>query len=192
MRARMAIAVSGVTVEMREVVLRDKPPEMVEVSPKATVPVLVHGEGVLDESLDIMRWALRQNDPEKWLQHIDEDLIAANDGSFKQNLDRYKYPSRYDLADGSEHRDAALPHLEMLNDNVTASGYLGLGKAGLTDIALFPFVRQFAATDPSWFEALPLKPLHHWLDNLVTSPLFGTIMKRYPQWHAGDEPTYFP
>jgi glutathione S-transferase len=192
MRARMAIAVSGVTVEIREVVLRDKPPEMLEVSPKATVPVLVHGQSVLEESLDIMRWALRQNDPVKWLQHVDEDLIAANDGPFKQHLDRYKYPSRYDLADGTEHRDAALPHLKTLNDKVAASGYLGSAQAGFTDIALFPFVRQFAATDPNWFASLPLPALHHWLDNLVTSSLFDAVMKRYPQWRAGDEPTYFP
>ncbi len=96
----MAIAVSGLKVEIREVVLRDKPPELLEISPKATVPVLVDGERILDESLDIMHWALRQNDPDNWLEHIDEELIAANDGPFKQQLDRYKYPGRYDLQDG--------------------------------------------------------------------------------------------
>lgn len=192
MRARMAIAVSGLTVELREVVLRDKPLELFEISPKATVPVLLDGERVLDESLDIMRWALQHNDPDKWLQHIDDDLIAANDGPFKQHLDRYKYPGRYDLADGNDHRDAALAHLEMLNAKLAASGYLGSSRPSFNDIALFPFVRQFAATDPNWFEALPLEPLRHWLDSLVSSPLFLAIMKRYPQWRSGDAPTFFP
>ena len=99
MRARMAVAVSGAEVELREVVLRDKPPEMLEASPKGTVPVLLLPDGnVLEESLDIMRWALGRNDPENWLAHVDADLIAANDGPFKQALDRYKYPHRYDSA----------------------------------------------------------------------------------------------
>jgi glutathione S-transferase len=192
MRARMAIAVSGLKVEIREVVLRDKPPELLEISPKATVPVLVDGERILDESLDIMHWALRQNDPDNWLEHIDEDLIAANDGPFKHQLDRYKYPGRYDLQDGSHHRDAALVHLRALNDKLRFNGYLVSKHPSFTDMALFPFVRQFGATDQSWFDALPLPELHRWLDNLVTSPLFATIMKRYPQWHAGDPPTNFP
>lgn len=192
MRARMAIAISGVNVELREVVLRDKPQELREASLKATVPVLVDGARVLDESLDIMRWALAQNDPELWLDHVDEELIATNDGPFKHHLDRYKYPSRYDLQDGNAHRDAALAHLELLNERVAIGGYLGPGRPAFTDIALFPFVRQFAATDPYWFDALPLPDLKRWLENLVTSSLFHANMTRYPQWRTGDPPTYFP
>ena len=193
MRARMAVAVSGVLVELREVVLRDKPPEMLEASPKGTVPVLVLSNGrVLEESLDIMRWALSQGDPEGWLGHIDQNLISASDGPFKQALDRYKYPHRYDLTDGTVHRDAALGHLANLNALLTDAPYLGGATPAFTDIALFPFVRQFAATDAAWFAALPLPALQSWLSALVGSELFAAIMTRYPQWKAGDAPVHFP
>jgi glutathione S-transferase len=189
----MAIAASGVRVELREVVLRDKPPEMIAVSPKGTVPVLVLGDGqVVDESLDIMRWALAQNDPANWLAHADAGMVAANDGPFKQALDRYKYPHRYGLADGLEHRDAALKHLSGLNAILAAQRYLGGSAPAFTDIALFPFVRQFAATDQIWFDALPLSALQAWLHGLLASDLFGQIMTRYPKWTAGDEVAVFP
>ncbi|MCE2730070.1 MAG: glutathione S-transferase [Sphingomonadaceae bacterium] len=193
MRARMAVTVSGARVELREVVLRDKPPEMIAVSPKGTVPVLVVGDDhVVDESLDIMRWALAQNDPADWLAHADADMISANDGPFKQALDRYKYPHRYGLADGLEHREVARDHLSGLNDVLAAQPYLGGSAPAFTDIALFPFVRQFAATDPLWFDALPLPALQAWLNGLLASDLFGQIMTRYPKWTAGDEIILFP
>lgn len=193
MRARMAVAVSGVTVELREVVLRDKPPEMLEASPKGTVPVLLLPDGgVLEESLDIMRWALSQGDPEGWLAHDDQNLVSASDGPFKQALDRYKYPHRYDLIDGSAHRDAALMHLDALDTLLAAAPYLGGAGPAFTDIALFPFVRQFAATDTEWFAALPLPALQRWLSALIESDLFATIMTRYPQWKEGDAPVQFP
>lgn len=192
MRARMAIAVSGVKVELREVVLRDKPREMLEASPKGTVPVLVLPKGdVIDESLDIMRWALGQNDPENWLAHVDVGLITANDGPFKHALDRYKYPHRYDLEGGLAHRDMALTHLAGLNERVDTPPFLGGEQRGFTDIALFPFVRQFAATDPAWFAAQPLPALHRWLEEITGSALFASIMHRYPRWTAGDAPTHF-
>jgi glutathione S-transferase len=192
MRARMAIAASGVQVELREVVLRDKPAEMLEISPKGTVPVLLLPNGqVIEESLDIMRWALDRNDPENWLAHVDEDLIAANDGRFKQALDRYKYPHRYGLADSFAQRDPALVHLEKLNDRLADCAFLGGAKRGFTDIALLPFVRQFAATDRAWFNAQPLPALQSWLTSLTQSELFAAIMTRYPQWRAGDTPTIF-
>ncbi len=193
MRARMAVAVSGMPVELREVVLRDKPAEMLEASPKGTVPVLVLPDGrVLEESLDIMRWALSQCDPEGWLRHHDQNLVSASDGPFKQALDRYKYPHRYDLPDGTEHRDAALTHLGALNDSLSGAPYLGGAQPAFTDIALFPFVRQFAATDAEWFAALPLPALQGWLSALVGSDLFVSIMTRYPQWKSGDAPVHFP
>jgi glutathione S-transferase len=193
MRARMAVAVSGVKVELREVVLRDKPPEMLEASPKGTVPVLVLLDGgVIDESLDIMRWALGQNDPENWLAHDDVELITANDGPFKYALDRYKYPHRYDLADGVAHRAAALTHLAVLNECLDTKPFLGGGQSGFTDIALFPFVRQFAATDPAWFAAQAMPALQTWLASLTETALFAVIMTRYPQWRAGDAATHFP
>ena len=193
MRARMAVAVSGTPVELREVVLRDKPAEMLEASPKGTVPVLVlPGGRVLEESLDIMRWALSQCDPEDWLRHHDQNLVLASDGPFKQALDRYKYPHRYDLPDGIAHRDAALVHLGDLNDRLAAAPYLGGAQLAFTDIALFPFVRQFAATDAEWFAALPLPALQGWLSALVGSDLFVSIMTRYPQWKSGNAPVHFP
>ena len=193
MRARMAVAVSGVQVELREVILRDKPSEMLALSPKGTVPVLVLPDGsVLEESFDIMRWALDRNDPEGWLKHIDQDLIAENDGPFKYALDRYKYPHRFGLADGLEHRDSAGRHLEMLEKTLVSSSYLVGSKRGFTDIAIFPFVRQFAATDVDWFASQPWPALQLWLQTLETSALFALVMPRYPQWKQGDVPTYFP
>jgi glutathione S-transferase len=193
MRARMAIEVSGVQVELREIVLRDKPPEMLEISPKATVPVLLLADGaVLEESLDIMHWALTQNDPEQWLAHIDDEWIAANDGPFKHALDRYKYPHRYDLPDGLAHREEGLRHLTNLNGAFSNARFLGGEQSGLTDIALFPFVRQFAATDQAWFDGQPLPALQNWLLSLTGSALFAKIMVRYPQWYAGQEITTLP
>lgn len=193
MRARMAVAVSGVRVELREVVLRDKPAEMLESSSKGTVPVLVLNDGrVIDESLDVMHWALAQNDPSNWLAHVDAELIAANDGPFKHALDRYKYPHRYDLADGLEHRALGLAHLTDLENALSSSPFLAGKQAGFTDIALFPFVRQFAATDSGWFETLPLPKVQAWLASFTDSTLFAQIMGRFPQWKAGDAITIFP
>lgn len=193
MRARMAIAASGVPLELREVVLRDKPQEMLDLSPKGTVPVLALTDGlVLDESLDIMRWALVQRDPERWLQSDDHQALNANDGPFKQALDRYKYPHRYGLADGLAHRDSASAHLEMLEFALVASPYLAGKTCGFTDIAIFPFVRQFAATDADWFAAQPWPRLQQWLAKLSLGDMFIHIMTRYPQWKQGDPPTHFP
>jgi glutathione S-transferase len=189
----MAVAVSGLTVELREVVLRDKPPELLAISPKATVPVLVTSDGdIVEESLDIMRWALAQNDPQNWLSAIDEDLISANDGPFKLALDRYKYPHRYDLTDGETFRGEALVHLQRLNQILLDKPYLCGGSVNLTDIAIFPFVRQFAATDRFWFDGQPLCGIKKWLDELVNSMLFETIMQRYPQWNASSPQIWFP
>jgi glutathione S-transferase len=189
----MAIAVSGLQVELREVVLRDKPPEMLELSPKGTVPVLALPDGtVLEESLDIMRWALDRNDPEAWLDHIDQNLIAGNDGPFKHALDRYKYPHRYGLVDGLAHRHSAGTHLENLEKTLVPSPYLAGSNCGFADIATFPFVRQFAATDAGWFASQPWPALQKWLETLETSDLFTQIMARYPQWKQGDVLTFFP
>lgn len=193
MRARMAVAVSGVKVELREVVLRDKPQELLEASSKATVPVLVSANGmVVDESLEIMRWALGRNDPEGWLASDDQGLIEQNDGPFKAALDRYKYPHRYGLADGIDHRDEGVNILCQLDASLCEDAFLGGEQRGLTDIAIFPFIRQFAATDQTWFDGQPLPALHRWLSDLLTSDLFASAMHRYPRWQAGDEPTIFP
>ncbi len=193
MRARMAIAVSGVGVELREVVLRDKPAEMLEASPKGTVPVLVLTDGrVIDESLDIMHWALRQNDPEDWLAGDDAELITVNDGPFKAALDRYKYPHRYDIVDPEPHRMEGWTILSNLNERLTHHAYLAGDKPGFADIAIFPFVRQFAATDPIWFDGQAAEPLKRWVVALTTSSLFETIMRRAPKWQTGDPEVIFP
>jgi glutathione S-transferase len=193
MRARMAIAVSGVQVELREVVLRDKPPELIEASGKATVPVLVLPNGVVvDESLDIMRWALGQNDPESWLAADDSALVQQNDGPFKSALDRYKYPHRYELENGDAHRDKGLAILVQLNTRLCDTAFLSGEARGITDLAIFPFIRQFAATDQAWFDAQPLTHLHWWLGQHLSSGLFARIMHRYPQWKSGDAATVFP
>lgn len=193
MRARMAIAVSGVKVELREVVLRDKPTELIEASAKATVPVLVLPNGaVIDESMDIMRWALYQNDPENWLAADELNLLQQNDGPFKSALDRYKYPHRYGLKDDASYRDVGLAFLLQLEGKLEKQSFLTGEMRSLTDIAIFPFIRQFAATDQAWFDALPLPALHGWLGQLLTSDLFVRTMLRYPRWKAGDIPTIFP
>ncbi len=181
-RARLALAVSGTAVEHREVKLRDKPAEMLAASPKGTVPVLVLPDGrVIDESLEIMRWALARNDPEGWLAGDDAALIAANDGAFKGHLDRYKYPDRY-AADGVDHRAAGLATLQGLERRLGAQPYLGGDRFGLADAAILPFVRQFAAVDREWFAAQDLPRVQGWLATFVASPLFERVMVAREVW----------
>ncbi|KWV95483.1 glutathione S-transferase [Erythrobacter sp. AP23] len=185
MRARMALSVSGAQYEHREVVLRDKPPQMLEASPKGTVPVLVAENGeVLEESLDVMRWALGQSDPEGWLDRDDPALIEANDGPFKHHLDRYKYATRYDDVDPEEHRAAAFDILRMLEERLEAGAYLCGEQRGFADIAIFPFIRQFANADRAWFDVQDLPKLQAWLEGLITSDLFTGVMQKHPQWKA--------
>jgi glutathione S-transferase len=185
MRARMALRISGASYEHREVVLRDKPPEMLEVSPKGTVPVLVAGPGeVIEESRDIMRWALSRSDPEGWLERDDPALVETNDGPFKHHLDRYKYATRYDAVDPAQHRDAALDILRKLDERLSRSAYLCGDTRGFVDIAIFPFIRQFANANRDWFDAQPLPHLQTWLAGLIVSDLFAGIMAKHPQWVA--------
>ncbi|MCP5395906.1 MAG: glutathione S-transferase [Sphingomonadaceae bacterium] len=185
MRARLALRISGTTVEHREVVLRDKPPEMLEVSPKGTVPVLVLPDGmVLEESLDIMRWALARNDPEDWLERQDEALLAANDGPFKHHLDRYKYSTRYANVDALEHRAACSKLLMVLEERLSATRYLCGEQRGFADAAIFPFVRQFAHSDRAWFDAQPWPHLRAWLEGWKTSELFEAVMEKHERWRA--------
>ena len=193
MRARMGLWVSGIEVELREIVLRDKPQAMLDASPKGTVPVLVLPDGtVLEESIDIMRWALAQNDPSDWLRHgAADEILAQIEGPFKEHLDRYKYYTRYEDADPDYHRAKALKILEDLNTRIEEHGQL-LGKEPtLADYASFPFVRQFANHDRKMFDALPLKPLQIWLSGHLGSDIFKAIMPKFDQWRAGDEPVYF-
>jgi glutathione S-transferase len=192
MRARLALLASGTVCEIREVKLSAKPAELVAASPKATVPVLQRPDGVvIDQSLDIMRWALGRSDPEGWLDRADEALVAANDGPFKHHLDRYKYPERH-RSDREEHRAAGLAMLAVLEERLVAAPHLGGDVRGLTDAAIFPFVRQFAETDRTWFDAAPLPYLRDWLARQVGSEFFQRAMVRLSPWKVGDPPVSFP
>lgn len=192
MRARMALRAARVTVELREVKLAAKPPALLATSPKGTVPVLVLPDGtVIDESLDIMRWALARNDPEGWLACDDTALIAANDGPFKHHLDRAKYPGRYEEDGVTDHRAEALALLAPLEDRLAQAPFLCGARRGLTDIALLPFLRQFAAIDPEWFAAQPLPRLQAWLAGLIADDLFAAVMPKFAVWQEGDAPVLF-
>jgi glutathione S-transferase len=185
MRARMALHVAGVQVEHREVMLRDKPAALLIASPKATVPVLVLPDGnVLDESLDIMRWALTQADPHDWLeQGADADtIITAIDGPFKHHLDRMKYATRYPDSDPAARRDAGLAILASLEPLLADQAYLTGDTIRLVDIATFPFIRQFARADLAAWQAETLPSMQRWLDGLIASPLFAAIMTRHAIW----------
>lgn len=195
MRARMALLVSGQRCVVREVLLRDKPEAMIAASPKATVPVLVSPDGaVIDQSIDIMRWSLGINDPEGWLEGDMADaqaLIDNNDGAFKHHLDRYKYAARHD-ADPIEHRRAGMLILGELDQRLAGKGNLCGDRHSLADIALFPFVRQFAATDQKWFDAQAVSWLQAWLSRHLGSALFGVAMIKLQQWQPGDEDIVMP
>ncbi len=192
MRARLALAVSGFAGELREVKLANKPAAMLEASPKGTVPVLVLADGqVIEESIEIMHHALAICDPDGWLERDDPDLIARNDGPFKHDLDRYKYPERHD-SDALAHRESGLRFLRDLDARLETHGQLCGAAMGLADAAIFPFVRQFANNDRGWFDALPLPHLQAWLAEHLASDLFATIMARPKPWAEGDEPLAFP
>lgn len=194
MRARMALAISGTISIIREVALSDKPDALAAVSPKATVPVLVLQDGrVLDESLDIMRWALGRRDPEGWLDRADEAgaLITENDGAFKYHLDRYKYHDRY-AADPLEHRHAALGMLERLDARLGLHANLCSEGRSFADMAIMPFVRQFAQTDRTWFDAQKLPNLQLWLARHVGSSLFEQAMVKLEPWRPQTPDILFP
>lgn len=199
MRARLALAVSGQPHELREVLLKSKPAALLAASPKGTVPVLVLPDGkVIAESLDIMQWALAHNDPQQWLappagsrEDIDA-LIAANDGSFKQQLDRYKYPNRYPQECRGDapgfalrQRGEAAAWLAQLDARLGQGWLLGT-QASLADMAVLPFVRQFAHTDPVWFAAQAWPRLQAWLAAFETSELYVRVMDKHAPWKSPD------
>ena len=184
MRARLALASSQTRYELREVKLSAKPAAMLAASPKGTVPVLVLWDGeVIDQSIDIMRWALTRHDPDGWLERDDAALIARNDGAFKHDLDRYKYPERHN-SDAIFHRESGLAFLLELDSRISSGGQLCGGEMGITDAAIMPFVRQFAAVDRAWFDSQPLPQLKTWLAGHLSSGLFDAIMVRHDPWQA--------
>lgn len=198
MRARLALLVSATPCEIREVVLSRKPAALLQLSPKGTVPVLVLPDGtVLDQSLDIMLWALQRNDPRHWLstspaQRADALLlIARNDTEFKFHLDRYKYPNRYDLPDGLEHRALGATFLHNLEVRLTCTDHLQGDHFGFLDAALAPFVRQFAHTDPEWFAQQPWQAVQTWLKLFDASPDFAAVMGKWRPWEDGHTPVIF-
>lgn len=194
MRARLAVAASGVKVELREVLLRDKPNAFLASSPSATVPCLDTGRDIVDESLDIMQWALNQSDPEGWLNmpEAGRALIMRCDGPFKSALDCYKYPTRYSDTDPGAARQEAAALLLELNAQLENRQWLFSDSPGLADMAILPFVRQFAHVDLGWFSAQPWPALAEWLERFKTSARFTAIMPKFAQWHEGDAPVIFP
>jgi glutathione S-transferase len=189
MRARMALRYANIDVETREIALREKPTHMLAVSPKGTVPVLVLASGeVLEQSLDIMDWALAQSDVDEWiiqdseLQKLSADLIAINDGAFKQALDKYKYAIRFPENPPDVYRAQGEAFLLRLESLLQQNAYLFRNTVSKADIAIFPFVRQFSMVDEVWFETANYPSLKTWLNGLLSSPFFIDVMHKYPVW----------
>ena len=181
MRARMALRYSGVAVEIVEVSLKAKPAAMLAISPKGTVPVLDADGQVIDESLEIMRWALAQHDPDDWLLGGDSriaELIEANDQVFKVYLNRYKYAERYPEQPMEVYRAEGAVFLQRLDGLLEGRDYLLSNHLSLADVALLPFVRQFAHVDREWFAQTPYVRLQAWLQRFLESNLFTSIMKK--------------
>lgn len=188
MRARMALKYAGIALEIREIELKNKPAHMLKVSPKATVPVLVLSDGtVLEQSLEIMFWALKQQDKEDWLiadSELTQQLIAENDIIFKQALDKYKYAIRFPEQSAEVYRTQGEVFLQRLEILLIQSQYLLSSQISLADIAIFPFIRQFSGVDTIWFEAAPYPKLKIWLKTLIESELFTNIMQKQPAYIA--------
>lgn len=184
MRARMALYTAKIDHEHREIDLKNKPPELLGISPKGTVPVLQFGDGrLLEESLDIMKWAL--NVPHLPLE--EGALIAENDTTFKKALDRYKYPGRYPEEEGLDYRSQCESFLKKLENHLTP--FLTSKTVTLNDMALLPFIRQFSVVDPAWFEAQAYPNVKAWLNFWITSAVFGQVMEKRPLWASGSEQT---
>ena len=192
-RARMALVYSGVKVELREVKLSDMPDSMLQLSPKATVPVLALSDGkVIDESIDVMHWSLSQSDPAQWIDmdEASKQLIWRIDEEFKPLLDCYKYASRHPELSQLEHRSRAEVFLNELNQLLCLHPCLSGNHYRLTDVAIFPFIRQFAAVEPDWFERCEYPAVRNWLNVMLDSDLFQAVMKKNPFWQTGDTVVY--
>jgi len=189
----MTIVYSGLLVELREVLLAKKPPSMMAVSAKGTVPILTLPDGrVIDESYDVMRWALDHRDPDLWWQTglADEtkNLVEENDFQFKAHLDHYKYPDRFPEQSKSHYREQGESFLFKLERRLRHQKHLLADEITFSDVAIFPFVRQFAFVDKPWFDQSPYPQLKQWLQSFLDSHLFLSVMHKYPTWSAGDEP----
>ena len=192
MRARLALWSSLTRVEIREVVLRDKPACMLEYSPKATVPILVlPNSEIIDESRDIIFWALQQNDPDKWLRADKAkeigDLLDENDFIFKGHLDQYKYAVRHPDEPMETYRQRGELFLTKLEERLKLHKYLIDDEISVADISIFPFIRQFAYVDKQWFEQSPYSKLQKWLSSFLESELFLKIMYKYSKWEGSQQ-----
>ncbi|QWD67830.1 glutathione S-transferase [Polynucleobacter sp. VK25] len=186
MRARMALKYAGIDVEHREIELRNKPKSMLAVSPKGTVPVLCIGSTVLDQSLDIMRWAIEQSDPNGW-KNVDDAIAQAwidkNDGPFKLLLDQYKYPNRFPGLDQEAALHEAMEWMLLpMEAALQSSQYLMGNQMSWIDIAIFPFIRQFSMVDLQKFDQLPIPAVKAWLTQHLESDLFNSVMQKHPVW----------
>jgi glutathione S-transferase len=193
----MALKYAGLKIILREVDLADLPAEALAVSPHATVPSLVIGENqYMDESWDIVKWAVLQNDPENWLGNNSEYLVEAemlvetNDYSFKEDLDHYKYADRYPEHPMEYYRQRGEEFIEELNDMLEQNTFLLAEHLTIADIAVFPFIRQFAMVDLDWFNKSPYKKLQHWLDFMLATEWFGEAIRKHEIWKPGSKDVY--
>ncbi|MHB1053847.1 MAG: glutathione S-transferase [Thiobacillus sp.] len=190
-RARLALHASVTPYELREIQLRDKPAAMLAASPKGSVPVLVLPNGqVIDESWDIMQWALKQHDPDNWLgdngRHVEAAaaLLNINDGSFKAALDRYKYADRHPEHPQSHYRAEGESFLQQLEHRLQTNAFLSGDRPSIADTAVLPFIRQFAGVDQKWFDQSPYPKLRNWSETLISSTLFTAVMLKHPVWRT--------
>lgn len=199
-RARIAIQYSGLQVLLREVVLGNKPASLLQFSPKGTVPVLVLPDGqVIDESFEIMLFSLEHNDPDNWLEKTDakkrsviQALVAENDGEFKFWLDRYKYSDRYPEHSAEFYRSQGQLFLAHLEKKIDEGPFILGDRISLADMAIFPFVRQFAQVDRSWFDRAPHPFVRAWLARLIEAPIFSAVMTKYVPWDEMTSEFSFP
>ena len=191
----MAIAYAGIDVGLREVVLKDKPAAMLAASSKGTVPVLIDTNGrVIDESIDVMAWALDQHDSDHWLsgEGLQDPLIDSCDNTFKHWLDRYKYAVRFPEHSEQWYREQGELFLDQLEQLLTHHRYLRSDSLSAVDVAVMPFVRQFAGVDTNWWSERPYPQVATWLEQLLEGDLFKGVMKKYPRWQEGDPAIPFP
>ena len=197
MRARFAIRSSKINVEVREIKLQEKPSEFLKSSLKGTVPVLITKSGqVLEESLDIINWALNINDPQNCLgkgkleDREIKNILNELEIKFKTNLDKYKYPNIFSRIDPHIHRDENLCFLEMLNSYLKKNKSLNCEHLTFLDYAVFPFIRQFRNVDQEWFDKLNFSLLNNWFNQIIDSEDFSSIMKKFKKWEPNDLPIY--
>jgi glutathione S-transferase len=195
MRGRCAVKQSGVRVRLREILLRDKPDEFLKDSAKGTVPVLRLPDGsVIDESLEVMKWALNINDPDNWLNVLEEEPAFSDnfldelDGDFKYSLDRYKYANRYDLneIESLAYRKKGFNFLLRIEKRIEKNQFISGSKIGFLDIASLPFIRQYRIADPDWFDSQPIPGVQKMLNEFLNSILFRSIMEKYKPWESED------